>query len=42
MIQITLQVTETPENAYANTKLVQAQLVSWLSSLFCPLLRALG
>lgn len=28
MIQITLQVTGTPENAYANTKLVQAQLVS--------------
>ncbi|KAJ3476194.1 hypothetical protein NLG97_g9206 [Lecanicillium saksenae] len=26
MIQITLQVTETPENAYANTKVVQAQL----------------
>ncbi|OAA73190.1 ribosomal protein S5 domain 2-type fold domain containing protein [Cordyceps fumosorosea ARSEF 2679] len=26
MIQITLQVTETPENAYVNTKVVQAQL----------------
>lgn len=27
MIQVTLQVVETPENAYENTKLVQAQLV---------------
>ena len=27
LIQITLQVSETPENAYANTKLGQAQLV---------------
>ncbi|KAJ4163326.1 hypothetical protein LMH87_005062 [Akanthomyces muscarius] len=26
VIQITLQVTETPENAYANTKVIQAQL----------------
>lgn len=28
MIQITLQVTETPENAYVNFKLNQARLVS--------------
>lgn len=29
VIQITLQVAETPENAYVNAKLVQAQLVSF-------------
>lgn len=36
-IQITLQVAETPENAYANTKLVQAQLVRDVFGLLsCP------
>lgn len=29
VIQITLQVAETPENAYVNAKIVQAQLVGW-------------
>lgn len=29
VIQITLQVAETPENAYVNAKLVQAQLVGF-------------
>ena len=28
MIQVTLQVVQTPENAYENTKTLQAQLVS--------------
>lgn len=28
MIQITLQLVETPENAYVNAKVIQAQLVS--------------
>ena len=29
VIQITLQVAETPENAYVNAKINQAQLVGW-------------
>ena len=33
MIQITLQLVETPENAYVNAKVVQAQLVSSYVSL---------
>lgn len=32
VIQITLQVAETPENAYVNAKLVQAQLVGFIVS----------
>lgn len=34
LIQITLQITETPENAYVNAKLTQARLVCTVASLW--------
>jgi hypothetical protein len=43
MIQVTLQVVETPEDAYANTKLNQSHLViTSTQSILSPLARAAG